>query len=102
MLFPSLVSAIQSVMTHLSNEFTLPEREVIHRFVRICKINNPFSSENIEDITSLVILMDILDRVYDLEREGEPDLGYFHGEVMDDIMEVKKKIHHCLARPAEE
>ncbi len=46
--------------------------------------------------------MDILDRIYDLEREGEPDLGYFHGEVMEEIMEVKKKIHHCLARPVEE
>jgi len=102
MIYPSLVSAIQSVTTHLPNDFTATEKEVLHRFVRTCKINNLFSSENIEDIKSLVILMDILDRIYDLEREGEPDLGYFHGEVMEEIMEVKKKIHHCLARPAEE
>ena len=34
MLYPNLVSAIQSVTTHLPNDFTAPEKEVLHRFVR--------------------------------------------------------------------
>ena len=97
MLFPNLVAATQSVMTYSSCEFTPHEREVILRFIRVCKLDNPFSSENIEDAQSLTILKEVLVRIYELEKRREPDLKYYLGEVLEESMEVEKKIHHCLS-----
>ena len=97
MLFPNFVAATQSVMTYSSCEFTPREREVILRFIRVCKLHNPFSSENIEDTESLTILKGVLTRIYELEKAREPDLKYYLGEVLEESMEMEKKIHYSLS-----